>query len=499
MISNAFLLIAILVGLAEGLSSHRKIYRSANSTIPVDISPAVFVTPLLPDRFLEAQTIASMELLDEYNMYSGFFSLDTKSHTYFIFSKALNGNHDAPILLWLQGGPGASSLFGFFTELGPFYIDEDMQRVKRNYHWNEEHHLLVLDNPLGTGFSFTSSPERMPTNQTTIGQDLYKALTQFFQLFPDLRANDFYVTGESYAGKYVPSCAYEIHEQNKKHTNGFINLKGIAIGDGAFDPSHQFYNFGELLFYLGMADQAEREQYEIYENKWKIHMDSGDYQSAFEVFDEMLNGDFYPYPTYYANTTGMGTNYFNFNQGPDGSSLTKNYFIDWLNTREGRDTMHVGNFPFDVFNQTVESRLKGDWMIGVVDKLTVLLESEYKVLIYNGQYDIILGPPLTEQALQILHWSGQQEYLTATKNIWKIPRCSAIMVEQRSLSPEQPPNACDNNDRKAFDVAGYYRTVGNFTQLCVRGAGHMVPSDQPLRALDMIERFVQGKPFGKRQ
>ena len=57
---------------------------------------------------------------------------------------------------------------------------------------------------------------------------------------------------------------------------------------------------------------------------------------AYRVFDEMLNGDEYPYPTYYANVTGMKTNYFNFEQGPDGSSLSTNHFIGWLDTAAGR-------------------------------------------------------------------------------------------------------------------------------------------------------------------
>ena len=52
----------------------------------------------------------------------------------------------------------------------------------------------------------------------------------------------------------------------------------------------------------------------------------------------MLNGDEYPFPTYYANVTGMKSNYFNFEQGPDGSSLTTNHFIAWLGTAAGRPT-----------------------------------------------------------------------------------------------------------------------------------------------------------------
>ena len=59
---------------------------------------------------------------------------------------------------------------------------------------------------------------------------------------------------------------------------------------------------------------------------------------AYRVFDEMLNGDEYPFPTYYANVTGMKSNYFNFEQGPDGSSLTTNHFITWLGTAAGRPT-----------------------------------------------------------------------------------------------------------------------------------------------------------------
>ena len=502
LLRTALLILTVSVA-AHGLSSPYK-GLAPNNTVngKGDASPAVFVTPFLPHDFQKAQALAKMDF-EEYEMYSGFFTIDviTNSNTYFVFSKALSGDVDAPVLLWLQGGPGASSLFGLFTEIGPFNIDKEMNIDPRDQNWNQDHHMLFLDNPLGTGFSFTNELSRMATNQTTIGQDLYAALSQFFEMFPDLRSNDFFVTGESYAGKYVPSCAFEIHNQNQKSNNDStkkINLKGIAIGDGAFDPAGQFHNFGELLYYIGMADEMEREQYKTYEMDWKQKMDAGDYVSAFHIFDEMLNGDIHPYPTYYANQTGMGSNYFNFDQGPDGSSLTENYFIEWLGTTSGRELMHVGEIPYNVFNQTVENQLMGDWMLGVVEKLTVLLEN-YRVIIYSGQYDIILGPPLTEQALRNIHWSGQEQYLKAPKKVWKIPMSpptlEASQIKRNLRSETLKAVTLDTLSAEVSDVAGYYRTVGNFTQLVVRGAGHMVPGDQPVRSLDMIRRFVQGKPF----
>jgi len=289
------------------------------------------------------------------------------------------------------------------------------------------------------------------------------------------RYRSFYVTGESYAGKYVPACAYTIHEQNKLAAQDKkINLAGLSIGDGAMDPPSQFNGFGPLLYYVGMADASEKAVFEKYDTKIQARLLADDPVGAYRVFDEMLNGDEYPYPTYYANVTGMGSNYFNFGQSPTGSSLTQNYFIDWLSTQAGRDAMHTGSIPYHVLNATVEEYLLADWMVGVVDFLVPLLEN-YKVLIYSGQLDIILGAPLTEQFLhgkRLAGWSGQADFIAAKKSVWKmqLPKGDA-------------------------DLAGYSKVLGKVNYVVVRGAGHMVPGDQPLRAIDMINRFVQGQPF----
>ena len=78
------------------------------------------------------------------------------------------------------------------------------------------------------GYSFTNSC--YVTTQKEVANDLYDALTQFFQLFPSLKRNDFYVTGESYAGKYIPAISHKIHTENKmkmksRKPRDVINLK----------------------------------------------------------------------------------------------------------------------------------------------------------------------------------------------------------------------------------------------------------------------------------
>jgi len=451
---------------------------SASSQLPEPL----FVTDYLPERFAEAQKASRIDLSvagwhGSNAMHSGFMTLNKEAgrNTFFWYSSSLDGNAAAPVLLWLQGGPGASSLFGKFTEIGPFGIGTNGAVMPRSTTWNQHFHLLFLDNPVGVGFSFTESESGFVSDQKQIGSDLHAALVQFFQLFPSLRANDFYVTGESYAGKYVPACAYTVHEQNKVTPAAErINLQGIAIIDGAMDPPAQFQGFGDLLWHLGMADETERKQFQAYEAKMRTSLAADDHLGAFEFFDEMLNGDFYPYPTFYANVTGMATNYFNFELSPDATPLGGD-FVEWLQTPSVRTQIHVGDRSYAPLNITVEEHLKGDWMRGVVDMLVPVMEA-YKVLICSGQNDVILGPPLTEQFLYQLKWSGTASYQKAKKQVWR--------------RGAQGPGS------KLPDVAGYVRQAGHLTQVVVRGAGHMVPGDQPERALDMIERFVYGHSFG---
>ena len=93
------------------------------------------------------------------------------------------------MLLWLQGGPGGSSLYGMFTEVGPFTIDAEGAVVARDptSNWNQHYDLVFFDNPCGVGFSFSNDVECYVENEVEVGADVYAALAQFYQLFPAKR------------------------------------------------------------------------------------------------------------------------------------------------------------------------------------------------------------------------------------------------------------------------------------------------------------------------
>lgn len=86
-------------------------------------------------------------------LHSGYISLDRKpgSALYYAYWGPSNSTaaDEAPILLWLQGGPGCASTFGAFYELGPYVTDADGKLVENPFAWNTNFGLLVIDQPVG--------------------------------------------------------------------------------------------------------------------------------------------------------------------------------------------------------------------------------------------------------------------------------------------------------------------------------------------------------------
>ncbi len=137
---------------------------------------------------------------------AGFITTDAErtKHMFYWFFPAQNGNASAPLVVWLQGGPGGSSLFGLFSEMGPYTLTEDLQPVKRNVTWNKDNAMLFIDNPVGAGFSFTDLPDGFCNDSKgCVAKNLYSLLSQFYTLHEHMQSNPLYITGESYGGHYV--------------------------------------------------------------------------------------------------------------------------------------------------------------------------------------------------------------------------------------------------------------------------------------------------------
>lgn len=435
----------------------------------VDPGNPVYLTPLIEQgKFDEAQKASLVGQLDGTNLksYAGFITVNKTydSNMFFWFFPSQKDPANDPVLLWLQGGPGGSSLFGLFVENGPLMVDKNFKLLEKKINWNSRFSMIYIDNPVGTGFSYTHNDMGYATNEVDVGRDLYSCLTQFFMAFYQYQKNDFYATGESYAGKYVPAISYKIHMENPT-AKLKINFKGMAIGDGVSDPQTMMPQYATYLYSIGLLDEYQRAYFQSMTDKAVAYINDKKFLDAFMIFDQLLNGDITPYPSFFYNVSGT-SNYYNFLLTTQPEEF--NYYGNYLAMPEVRKAIHVGNLTYND-GSMVEKYLLKDVMDTVKPWVAVLMDN-YKVMFYNGQLDIIIPVPMTEAFLLTVPWSGAQKYNQVDRLVWKI-------------------NPSDT------EVAGYVRQVGGFYQVIVRTAGHILPYDQPERGLDMITRFVENASF----
>ncbi|VVB13689.1 unnamed protein product [Arabis nemorensis] len=176
--------------------------------------------------------------------YAGYVNLGPqqkqKALFYWFFEAQHNSSH-LPLVLWLNGGPGCSSIaFGAAQELGPFLVHTKGGNLTfNNFSWNKEANMLFLEAPVGVGFSYSNnSMDLQNLGDQVTAEDSLVFLINWFKKFPEFRSNKFYIAGESYAGHYVPQLAEVIYDRNKKVTReSHINLKGFMIGNAVIDDA----------------------------------------------------------------------------------------------------------------------------------------------------------------------------------------------------------------------------------------------------------------------
>eukprot|EP00607_Mallomonas_marina_P002197 CAMPEP_0182437242 /NCGR_PEP_ID=MMETSP1167-20130531/84912_1 /TAXON_ID=2988 /ORGANISM="Mallomonas Sp, Strain CCMP3275" /LENGTH=643 /DNA_ID=CAMNT_0024630087 /DNA_START=54 /DNA_END=1985 /DNA_ORIENTATION=- len=165
--------------------------------------------------------------------FSGYLDGSRTSHLHYWLVLAETSPETSPLVVWFNGGPGCSSMDGFFYEHGPFEVDpSDYSVLKlRSSRWSSVANVLYIEAPVGVGFSYSDDHQyKLDDDRTAL--ENRAALEDFFKKFPEFIGNDFYITGESYAGIYVPTLAQAILEGQDDGTYQGAKLTGIAVGNG---------------------------------------------------------------------------------------------------------------------------------------------------------------------------------------------------------------------------------------------------------------------------
>ncbi|KAL2945591.1 Serine carboxypeptidase II-3 [Bienertia sinuspersici] len=316
--------------------------------------------------------------------------------------------------------------------------------------------VIFLESPAGVGFSYgNESTIYKQTGDMSTAKDAYTFLVNWFERFPQYKNRDFYLIGESYAGHYVPQLAYTILHKNKNVANhNSINLKGIAIGNAWIDDATNtagLYNY--LWSHALYSDETYSKIQQLCNFSAATTSDECD-QISNKIGDEIGNIDIYNIYAPVCPESGKSKAHI-LDSVEVYDPCSSNYVETYLNTKEVQKALHAKPKKW-------QSCSGFDWQDSpstILPVIQKLIASNISVWIYSGDVD------------------GRVP-VTSSKY--------SINTLKRPLKTGWRPWYIDDQ------VGGYVVGYEGLAFITVRGAGHLVPSYQPQRALIMVSSFLQG-------
>ncbi|XP_013133723.1 PREDICTED: venom serine carboxypeptidase-like [Papilio polytes] len=423
--------------------------------ITESVTPALILTPLIEgNRTEEARKLASVDPLLFLNVtsYSGFLTVNKRynSNLFFWYFPVPDKPVDkTPWIIWLQGGPGATSLAGVFDEIGPFEYKKDLGLKKRDWTWCREYSMVFIDNPVGAGFSFTDSTEGYARNMTMYSTQLYLAVRQLVVLFPELQSSELYVAGESYAGHYIPAFAQttlqEMTDQRKLY-----NLKGLIMGNPLLDREG-VSNFTSVFYHWGLIDRQGVIAVASLQEQFTKAVQKGNSSAAVELRNQLL--DKLQQIAFKPDTYNVLKSYQNLED-----------FAQYIALENVREALHVGTIRFTFSNASVHTYIVEDFLSTMSPIVTSVLD-HCRVLIYCGQLDLTVPcAPAAAWRRQHWRWRGRELWLHAPRTPWWYNESHA----------------------------GYIKSGGGFTEALIQGAGHLAPVDKPEQVQQLVSYFIRG-------
>ena len=455
------------------------------------ILPLLLITSIISQPL--SDLVHELPLYEYQNeMYSGYLTVSSTKKLHYIYHTADFDSDHLPLLLWLNGGPYCSSLDGWAEENGPCYMEGD-KFYKNPYSWNKLANMIYIESPAAAGFSYIDSnvESELSMDDDIAAHDNLIALIDFFNKFPSLKDKDFYISGESYAGIYIPMLALEILNYNKNVSDDEkINLKGILIGNGVADwnydnyPaivdflfSHHFYSYEtrmELLQCLSKEKNKTKCKQDIYNYFEKIY----NKLNIYDILQDCYTGE--------QNQTSLYSNYakwaFSFKQSqskPEKNEeptqeetsapcLDSHYLEEYLNKEEVQEALHIINKT--KWNQCGNKLIKYVTQEkGSIYAYPYLLD-KIRILIYSGDTDMAVP------------FNGNQAWI---RNL-KLP----------IISDWKPWRAYDLDGNVDMEnIAGYRTIYQGLIFTTIKGTGHMVPQWKRKEAFYMVKQFLNNEDF----
>ncbi|KAK9141484.1 hypothetical protein Syun_010884 [Stephania yunnanensis] len=376
--------------------------------------------------------------------YSGYVTVNEKAERalFYWFFEAEEDPSSKPLLLWLNGGPGCSSIaFGVAEEIGPFHVQADGKSLYVNpYSWNK-------------------------------AEDSLAFLLKWLERFPQYKEREFYISGESYAGHYIPQLAQAIVRYNKLSEGKSINLKGYMVGNALTDDYNDHLGVFQFMWSTGL----------ISDQTYKRLNDRCDYQSFIHISEEcnkildIASAELGNIDTYSIFTPSC-TNRGNFSNkimkklrtrrvSEKYDPCTEDHSTVYFNLPEVQNALHVDPAVAPSKWKTCSDVVSENWKDtprSVLDVYSELISAGLRIWMFSGDTDAVIPVTSTRYSIDAL----------------KLPTTS-------------PWRAWYHNGQ----VGGWTQQYAGLTFVSVRGAGHEVPLHRPELALELAKGFLSGTPM----
>ncbi|KAF9085620.1 Cell death protease [Mortierella sp. AD031] len=355
-----------------------------------------------------------------------------------------------------------SSADGYFLETGPLrFVDKKLTLNKGG--WHEFADVVFLDQPVGTGLSYTKEQYRGTLKEIT--DHFLSFLKVFYTIFPDRAQHELYLAGESFAGTYIPYFGRGILDHNENLAAGEVpyNLQGLAIGNGWIDPLHQYTSFIPFVEQYGLSTPKLMEQLTAQQDVCLDSIRRYDIITQFpceQLVSIILrsNGE---------NNTCVNQYDIRLTDAYPECGLNWPYELpmmgQYLNRQDVKEALHAtaGNTEWTECSRRVSIALQEDDSIPAIALLPGILEKT-KIMLFSGQQDLICNHIGTEYLISNMTWEGAKGFQDTRSIGWTV---------------EDKP-------------AGVWQQARNLTYVLIYNSSHMVPYDVPLVALDMMNRFM---------
>ena len=399
--------------------------------------------------------------------YHGFIGVNHNGNDIFYWMfPSQNAPATDPLCVWLNGGPGTSSMFGLLSENGPFLIDDTTSKPVINpSSWNQKCNMIYIDQPVGVAMSHALQRE-WPETQIESSNTMVEFFTRFMEFYPEFQGRKLFIFGESYGGHYIPYIAEALY-----NTSNF-NLAGIGIGNGYIDVANQYPQYAEY------ANLPENQNYTkitpgimskvvpLFKTCQNLIISSSVLQRDLSLWDfcESISD-----MIVYDPITGEEKfdEYDIRNSGESAKLSAKQRevklgnFYNFMNTPEVMNELRADKPWNGGTNGFFGWMIRRDWLTNCSLPLGRLLDNNLNVLIYNGKMDYICNWVGNKAVLDHMNWNG--------KAAWQ------------------------NVNQSDYHGYGQVWKLNNLQFVTIEGAGHMVPSNQPVNSLDMFNRFLQNQ------